>query len=129
MATTIADAVLDAALNYIANNADEIYYCSAQPTTYTEASVTFKLAGDTLTVGDGNGNYVVGNGDIDGRKLAVTPTQNVTVNTNGTVTYVALSDGTSVLYAKALDAGVAVTTANPLDPSAFDIEIGDPVDD
>jgi len=130
MATKIADAVLDAALNYIANNGNEIFYCNAEPSTYTEASVTFKLADDTLAMGDGGGNYVVGNGDIDGRKLTVTPNQNVIVDTGGqNVTHIAICDGTNWLYVKALDAGVAVTTANPLDPAAFDIELGDPVDD
>ena len=34
---------LDAALNYIKLNADRLYICSAEPTTFLEAQTTFRL--------------------------------------------------------------------------------------
>jgi hypothetical protein len=71
MAKTVHDDVLDAALDKIAT-ANVMTLCSAQPTTRTEAITTYMLADVTMTVGDGNGDYTIANGDASGRKLTMT---------------------------------------------------------
>ena len=67
MAKTTADRVLDGALNIVKNNDTRMTACSAQPTTYTEATATYKLANVTMASGD----FTAANGDTSGRKLTV----------------------------------------------------------
>lgn len=61
MAKIVHDDVLDGALNYVKNNTTRISVCSTQPTTYTEAITTYKLAIKTITgtdfTGPANGGY------------------------------------------------------------------------
>lgn len=71
MAFAVPDAVMDKNLDEVAR-ADRLFLCSQQPATFLEASATYKLAEITLTPGDGNGDWVVDNGDVSGRKLTLT---------------------------------------------------------
>ncbi len=60
------DKGLDAALNYILLNADRMYICSAEPTTFLEAQSTFRL-GVKL-----NPSFVGPiNGAVDGRRIQI----------------------------------------------------------
>lgn len=43
MAAIVHDDVLDAALNTIKTNTENLYICSTQPATFAEASSTYKL--------------------------------------------------------------------------------------
>ena len=63
MAKTVHDDVLDAALDYLADNGMRLCVCSQEPTSYTEAINTYELADVDLTVGDGNGDFTISNGD------------------------------------------------------------------
>ena len=94
----IPDRALDAGLNDIADNGDELFLCNAAPTNYTEASSTYALnAAHAVTVGDGNGDYTIANGDTSGRKLSLAQ-QVVTPNATDDATHMAITDGSSVLH-------------------------------
>jgi hypothetical protein len=123
MAKELHDDVYDAALDKIAT-CTHLNFCSTQPANYAGiAAVT--LANVTLTAGDGNGDYVVSNGDTSGRKVRVAAQTGMTPTGNGTVTYAVLDDGTTLLAATTVTSQ-AVTTAQTWNSPAFDIELTDP---
>ena len=123
MAKELHDNVLDAALDLIATCVT-LTFCSAQPANKAGIAAV-ALASATLTAGDGNGDYVVANGDASGRKLTVGAQTSMTPSANGTVVYAVLDDGTT-LQAATTVTSQAVTTAQSWDSPAFDIEIADP---
>lgn len=51
MADLIADYVLDNGLNVLDTDADKIFLCSAEPTTYAEATATFAVGNKTFSAG------------------------------------------------------------------------------
>lgn len=120
------DDMLDAALDYVAA-CDTLIVCSAQPTTYTEATVTYALADVTLTPGDGNGDFTVANGDTNGRKVTVAAQSAVPIDASDTATHVALvlSAGTTLRYVTTCTSQ-ALTSGGTVDVPAFDIELSDP---
>ena len=123
MAKSVADVVLDAALDYIKNNVTQEAVCSAEPTTYAEATSTYKLALKTgLTSGSFTGPA---NGDTSGRKVTVNQQATITVDTSGTAVYVALCSATVLLYVTTCTSQ-ALTAANTVTVPAWDIEIADP---
>lgn len=119
MAKFASDTVMDAALG-IVDNATIETVCSAQPTTRTEAVTTYALADATPSfTGPADGSP-------DGRQISVDQKTNVTIDTSGTATHVALCDGSNLLYvttctSQALTAGGTVTipawTVTIRDPS------------
>ena len=128
MAKSVHNDVLDAALDNIADNGDEIYVCSTEPTNYTEASSTYALADTTgLTTGDGNGVYTIADGDTSGRKLTIAAQSGITVDTGGSAQHIAICDNanTKLLYVTTT-AATTITASNNVDLSAWDIEIADP---
>lgn len=88
MAKSVHNDVLDAALNVLKNNVTKRVACSAQPTTYAEANVTYNLAAVTVASGD----FTIANGDTSGRKVTIAAKTGVSVTANGTVTHEALID-------------------------------------
>lgn len=127
MGKSIADAVLDAALAYVADNGNKLYLCSAEPTTFTEASATYALADATLATGIGGGVYTKANGDTSGRKLTVAAQSAVPVDASGTATHLAIcKSGTSALLFVTTCTSQAVTSGNTVDIAAFDLELRDP---
>ncbi|MBW1709927.1 MAG: hypothetical protein JRG97_13315 [Deltaproteobacteria bacterium] len=127
MGKTAHNDVLDAMLDYIADNGDILTACSTEPTTYAEATATYKLADTTLTKGDGNGDYTIAEGDASGRKLTVAEQANFDVDTSGTAQHVAICDSVNskLLYVTTCT-GQALTSGNKVTVPAFDIEIADP---
>jgi hypothetical protein len=123
MAAFINDTVLDQALAYIDDNVENLYICSAQPTTFAEASSTYKL-GTKATPSVGAPT----NGDVSGRKIVVAAITDGAVSATGTATWVALTDDSAslLLCAQALSAGQAVTSGNTFTLTEFDITIPDP---
>ena len=124
MAKSVLDAVLDAALDYVADNGDIIYICSDEPTNLTEATTTYALADiPSLTSGDYTGPA---NGDSSGRKIAVNQQTGVTIDTGGTATHVAVVDAATALLYVTTCTSQALTGGNTLTMNAWDIEIADP---
>lgn len=122
MAKTVHNDVLDAALNYIKNNADRWCVCSAQPLTYTEATSTYMLADIDVTGTDYTGPA---DGDTNGRKITMNAKASVTVDVPGTATYHALvkTGTTTLLYVTTTTSKALVDLVNL---PAWDIEIADP---
>jgi hypothetical protein len=114
------DEMLDAALNYIKNNAGTLTVCNAQPTTNDEAITTFKLADIPVDASD----FTVGNGDTNGRKVAVAAQSGVTIDTSGTANHIALAGAGTLLYVTTCTPQV-LTAGGTVDVPTFDIEIAD----
>lgn len=129
MAKYQIDAMLDAALDYIKNNATVICVCSAQPTTYAEATTThdggaskYCLAKKTgLTSGSFTGPA---NGVSSGRKLTVNEEAAITVDASASAVYIALCSGTTLLYVTTCTSQ-ALTLGNTVTVPAWVIEIAD----
>jgi hypothetical protein len=124
MAAHISDGNLDAALTRIKTNVENLYICSQQPTTFLQASSTYKLgtkaAPSTGTIADG---------DVSGRKLPINAVTDGVVNTAGTATWKALCDDSvsELLVAQELNAPKAIVTGSPFTLTAWDVELPDPV--
>lgn len=125
MSKSVHDDVLDAALNYIKNNGNRLTICSQAPTTYTEATSTYKLADVDISSSDYTGPA---NGDSSGRKLTVNAQSGITVDTSGTATHVAIVDTTDskLLLVTEISNSQSLTAGNTCSTSAFDDEIADP---
>lgn len=95
------DSELDAALNYIKNNATQECVCNAQPTNYAEATGSMKLA---LKTGLTSGSFTGPADDISGRKLTVNAQMGVNVDASGEATHIALCSDSELLF---------VTTCTP----------------
>lgn len=89
------DLMLDAALDYIKNNATQLCVCNAQPTTYAQATSTYKLA---LRTGLTSGSFTGPADWAGGRQLTVNQQAAITVDTGGDATHVALCSGSVLLY-------------------------------
>ena len=127
MAKWVNDTALDAQLSVVADNATTMHILSAYSLGDSYATVLANSLGSvTLTAGDGNGDYVVADGDADGRKLTVTA-QTVAVSTSGTVTHAGLvnTSGTTVYLVTSITSQ-AVTSPNNVSIPAFDYESSDP---
>jgi hypothetical protein len=126
MGKLIPDAKLDEMLALIADQCTRVTICSTQPTTYTEGNATHALADVTVTAGAGNGDFTIGNGDTNGRKLTLVQQTGVTVDTTGTAQHIALLDvaGTELL-AVTTCTSQSVTSGNTATINAFDIELSD----
>lgn len=66
----VPDEVMDKNLAEVALS-DRMYLCNAEPNSFNEASSIFCLATITLVPGSGNGSWVIGAGDVSGRKLTL----------------------------------------------------------
>ena len=123
MAKAAPDAFMDAAFDWL-DQADLQVVCSAQPTTYTEAVTTYALADVAMTP---NTDYTKADGDTSGRKVTVAQKTEVTVDTSGTATHVALvSTGDTTLRYVTTCTSQAVTAGNTITVPAWDIELRDP---
>jgi hypothetical protein len=107
----------------VKNGATQMCLCSAQPTTYTEATATYMLVLKTgLTSGSFTGPV---NGDASGRKLTKTAESGVSVTNTGTVTHLALCSGSVLLLVDTVTSQV-VTAGNTCNIAAYKYEIADP---
>jgi len=118
----LSDNVLDEGLDYLTANGTRIDICSAEPTTYTEATSTNTLGNKTsLTVGAAQ------DGASSGRRVTVPAITDGSVTGTDTATHWALTDGVSELLAtEALSSSQAVTSGNTFTLDAIDITIPDP---
>ena len=90
------DAVLDAALNYIKTNCEDLCMCSQEPTSYIEATSTYMLAKTPMTqIEFGSPVDLVGGG----RKMQVAQQSDFPVSKTGDAVYVALVSAGSFLRA------------------------------
>lgn len=121
MAKSVHNDVLDDALDRVAT-------CTRMDVTSdagTPINLTNSLANVTMTAGDGGGDYVIGEGDTNGRKIAVAQQSDVSITATGTALHVVLSlSGTIIVTttctSQSLTSGGSVTIPT------FDYEIADP---
>lgn len=117
----IADYVLDAAVEKV-REATRLFICSAEPTSYAEASSTYKLGTKTSpTMG------AVGDRSGGGRKTTVSAITDGAVESTNTATHWALCDHSNsrLLAVGPLSASQAVTNGNTFTLAAFDVGIPD----
>lgn len=99
----------DAALNYILSKVDRMYLCSAEPTTFLEASATFRLG-----VKNNPAMIAPFNGAVDGRRIQIDTFLDGQWEVTGDATHYALADsiGEELLIVEVLttapEAGVAL---------------------
>ncbi|WP_045860329.1 hypothetical protein [Teredinibacter purpureus] len=123
MGKSVHDDVLDAAHNKSAT-CITITVCSAEPANYAAIS-GLVLASGTLVAGVGNGDYVIANGDVSGRKLTIAQQANLSITANGDATHIARDDGTTLLRVTTC-ATQTLTSGGTVTISAHDEEIEDP---
>ena len=126
MAKAAPDAVLDKILTEICTGTI-LTVCAGQPTTYTEAITTFKLADVVLTAGDGGGDYVISNGDGSGRKVRVAAQAATPIDTTGTADHVALARtaDTTLIFVTTCTSQL-LTSGGTVDVPVWDVEVADP---
>ena len=120
---TLSNDVFDSGLDYITANVNEIHICSAEPATYAEATSTYSLGSDSVTVGAAQDRTA------GGREVVVPAVSGGTVSSTGVVTHYALvKTGTSELIATgSLSATQGVTSGDAFTLTSFTIGIPDPV--
>lgn len=117
----IRDGAFDLALADL-SLAENLYICSQEPTTFTEASSTYALgAKASPTIGAAQ------NGVSNGRRRTVAAITDGSVTGTGTATHWALTDdsGSILLATGALASSQSVTSGNTFSTSAFDVAIAD----
>ena len=123
MAATINTKYHDLALQGIKDDNENLYICSQQPTTFAEASSTYKLGTKAApTISNPQA------GDVNGRKIVVSAISDGTVNGTGNAQWFALCDDSlSVLQvAQELNTYQDVTSGNPFTLTELDITLPDP---
>ncbi len=116
----VADAVLDAALDEIINNAVRLAVCSSAPAAYANIAAA-TLASFTIDSSD----FTKANGDTSGRKVTVSAQSGATASGTGNATHLVLHDNSSVMYAINACTSQSVTTGNTVNTAAYDIEFRD----
>ena len=118
------DDMLDAALNYVADNASQM---DVVDDSGTPTDLSGSLASHTMTTGDGNGDYTVQDGDTNGRRLTVAQQADISVTATGTARHIVLSDGGSppTLYLVTTCTEQSLTSGNTVTVPTFDDEIAD----
>ena len=122
----ISDNVFDSGLSYADTNGTRIDICTAEPTTYTQATglwngtTQFSCGNDTVNTGAPQA------GATDGRRVIVPAITAGSVTGTGTATHWALTNGTNTVIASgALSASQAVTSGNTFTLDAISITIRD----
>lgn len=119
----IADNVFDSGLSYLNTNGETVYITSAEATTYTEASSTYKLGTKTsATYGS------PANGATDGRRVIISAITDGSVGSTGTATHWAAAKDSAtaeLLATGALSSSQAVTASNTFTLDAISITIRD----
>lgn len=127
MAKFAPDAEMDAALAHIAL-ADEMWITTTQPANYAGIAALALAGPVALTPGDGNGDFVIANGDVSGRKLTIAQQAAIPIDVDGNAGHIVLATG----GATDLIRGITTCTTQLLDDAgtvtvpAWDWEIADP---
>ena len=120
MAKLIPDAILDLMLDQTEGTL--LCVCSTQPTNYTEATATYKLADVVIDSGD----YTAANGNVSGRKNTVAAQSAVTIDTSGTAEHVAVvTTGDTTLRLVTTCTSQVLTAGGTVDIGSFKHELLD----
>ena len=127
MAKSVHNNVLDAALQYIEDNADFMSVCEGEPTTYEHAHSN-KGTGTGKALANVAPTYTEpAEGDVSGRKTTLDEKAAITVDISGDADHVALCfvGSTLLLYVTTCTLQ-ALVAANTVTIPAWAIEIADP---
>lgn len=117
------DTVLDGSPNILKNAATTAVFCSAEPANYAGIAAVSLITKTGLTPA----SFTNADGDISGRKLMLNAITGMVPSANGTVSWLALHNGVTLL-AKTQVTAQAVTTAQIWDSTALRVmEVKDPV--
>jgi hypothetical protein len=123
MSKAMNDSFADAAFDWL-DQCDLIIACSAQPTTYAEATSTYALADAAMTP---DTDFTKADGDTSGRKVTMAAKSSIAVDATGTATHIALCrSGDSSLRYVTTCTSQALTSGNTVNFPAWDVEIADP---
>lgn len=124
MPATLHDDVFDNGLTTIITNTENLYICSTMPTTFAEASSTYKLGTKATPTFTGPSDGGAGGG----RQITVDAISDGVVDADGTAGFWALCDNSAskLLVAQALASTQPVTTGNPFTLTAQNVQIPDP---
>lgn len=121
--SNVSDEVFDALLDYVDSNANALYICSADPSTYAEATTTYALGSkSSLTVStpsDKTGG---------GREITVSSFNDGLSSGTGTASHWALvnTSGSAFLLSGSLGTTQSVIPGEPFGMSSFTIGLPDP---
>ena len=123
MAKSQNDLMLDAAFDWIRARVTQMTVCSTQPTTYAQATSTYKLADVPLT----STGIAVADGAVNGRKMTIAAKSGVTIDVSGTAAHIALagSTGATVLLFVTTCTTQALTSGGTVDIPAWTDTISD----
>lgn len=124
MAKLLPDGIIDLMLAEIRKQVTGISVCSTQPTSYAEATSTYKLAD---TNGITSTKFTLGDGDTSGRKITLAAQSGLTIDTTGTGAHVAWwsTTGSGLLVLVTTCTTIGLTTGNTVNIPAHDFEIRD----
>lgn len=129
MTKSVNDAVLDAALDFITNNATAIRVCAtAAVTTYAIATANTLVSANVSGADFGS----PANGDSSGRKMAIgaknSQTARDTANATAQTVVITQASGQRVLYVTDVTANSqqVIVSGNTVNIGTWDIEIADP---
>ncbi len=121
MGKSVPDTNIDLMLDVVEGTDEHV--CSAEPTTFTEATTTFNLATEAAI----GGSYTKANGDVSGRKNTLAATSGTSISSTGTATHVAITNSVgSVLELITTCTSQLLTSGGTVDIGAFAHEIPDP---
>lgn len=128
MGKLVANEVLDAALQYLEDNADFLSVCEGAPTTYEHAHSNKGTGAGKVLASSGTPTFTgPGDGDTNGRKTQVDQEAAMSVAVSGDADHVALcKTGTSLLLYVTTCTLQTLTAGNTVTVPAWDIEIADP---
>lgn len=119
----IADRVYDNGLTVLDTEANAIYICNAEPSTYAAATTTNALG--SATGGNFPGIGAPAAGSPNGRQVTVNAVTNGSVTGTGTASHYAIVDtvNSRLLATSSLTASQAVTSGNTFTLTSFTIRI------
>ena len=95
--------VYDNGLNTLTTNVTKIYLCYSEPTTYTEASLTFSLGNTNIALPSPTSRT------DGGREIIIPAISGGTITANGIASFYALTSGTILYATGALNSNVTLT--------------------
>jgi hypothetical protein len=122
---TAPDTTLDAALDQIALS-NVVHVVSAEPANHAGIAA-LSMGNQSLTAGDGGGDWTIANGDTSGRKITLTAQNSVSITVTDTAVGLAYTDGTTMHYYSPLSSSKAYTNGDTAQIPSYDVlEIQDP---
>lgn len=125
MAKWSNDKILDKGLEYLRDNSTIMTACTDQPADFADATTNFKLADIAVSAVD----LPITDGTTSGRRIVVASKTAIPIDTQGTITHVALSDtvNSELLYVTTVSNQQILYAGNTLNLPAWEVNITDPV--